>query len=610
MHVSVLGDRGRAGARGGRRAARRRDRRAPGREHRADARAPRARRRAARHRPGARLRPRPSTNAASPAGTSSTATSASTCSAGCPPMDAALIDGDHNWYTVYNELRLLREVARDAGAPLPVMILHDVGWPYGRRDLYYAPETIPEEFRQPYAQAGMRPDAQAAHAVRRRASTRPCTTPQVEGGPRNGVMTGARRLHGRARPAAAAASCSRSTSAWPSSRRRSGSPRQPALAAELDRLESAEGQGQLLELAEDIAHPGHGLPAQRVLPARPARPSGSPRRYLDSIKRGLLDEYYLENEVRHRLPRRARRAGHAARHRSAPRSRAARRRSVPPAARAAGAPAPPPTGDTLPVADYAYSPLGRVGLDRLTDCLDTIRDEHVRGDFVDCGVGTRRRRDPAARLPRRPRAARSPGVGRRSLPQRRRRPARRRSGGRPRRRCDPTSTRCATASTASRCSTTRTVFLQGDLDATLARRADRATRAAAHRPGPRRPRHASCSNSCTTKLSPGGVRRDRRSDRSRMCATRSTRSAPTHGIDAPSSKVSVRSGPAGARPNRSASRWSRPRRRDRAGATRRSHRSVSAGSCDLSVVIVVYNMRREAARIAARAVADVPARRR
>ena len=24
-----------------------------------------------------------------------------------PPMDAALIDGDHNWYTVYNELRLL-----------------------------------------------------------------------------------------------------------------------------------------------------------------------------------------------------------------------------------------------------------------------------------------------------------------------------------------------------------------------------------------------------------------------------------------------------------------------------------------------------------------------
>src|SRR5882762_1215141 len=26
-----------------------------------------------------------------------------------PPFDLALIDGDHNWYTVYNELRLLRD---------------------------------------------------------------------------------------------------------------------------------------------------------------------------------------------------------------------------------------------------------------------------------------------------------------------------------------------------------------------------------------------------------------------------------------------------------------------------------------------------------------------
>ena len=70
-------------------------------------------------------------------------------------MDAALIDGDHNWYTVYHELRLLHEVARAAGEPLPLLILHDVGWPYGRRDLYYGPEQIPEEFRQPYAQQGM-----------------------------------------------------------------------------------------------------------------------------------------------------------------------------------------------------------------------------------------------------------------------------------------------------------------------------------------------------------------------------------------------------------------------------------------------------------------------
>ena len=45
----------------------------------------------------------------------------------------------------------------DAGAPLPCSILHDVGWPYGRRDLYYDPETIPEEFRQPCGAAGHAP---------------------------------------------------------------------------------------------------------------------------------------------------------------------------------------------------------------------------------------------------------------------------------------------------------------------------------------------------------------------------------------------------------------------------------------------------------------------
>src|SRR6478735_6291288 len=40
------------------------------------------------------------------------------------PMDAALLDGDHNWYTVYNELRILGEVSRRAGAPLPVIVMH------------------------------------------------------------------------------------------------------------------------------------------------------------------------------------------------------------------------------------------------------------------------------------------------------------------------------------------------------------------------------------------------------------------------------------------------------------------------------------------------------
>jgi GT2 family glycosyltransferase len=73
--------------------------------------------------------------------------------------DLALIDGDHNRYTVLNELRLL-ERAADAGKAMPpVVALHDVGWPYGRRDLYYDPERIPAEECRPFEHRGLRPDS-------------------------------------------------------------------------------------------------------------------------------------------------------------------------------------------------------------------------------------------------------------------------------------------------------------------------------------------------------------------------------------------------------------------------------------------------------------------
>ena len=74
-----------------------------------------------------------------------------------PAVDAALVDGDHNWYTVYHELRFLHEAAEAAGRPLPLLVLHDVRWPYGRRDLYYEPDRIPAEHRQPYARRGLLP---------------------------------------------------------------------------------------------------------------------------------------------------------------------------------------------------------------------------------------------------------------------------------------------------------------------------------------------------------------------------------------------------------------------------------------------------------------------
>ncbi len=104
-----------------------------------------------------------------------------------PPCDVALIDGDHNWFTVYNELKMLAATAKNSGAPLPVFVLHDVAWPYGRRDLYYEPSRIPDEFRQPYRRAGMRPGS--SRLFPNGGMNRTLDNAQSEGGERNGVMT-------------------------------------------------------------------------------------------------------------------------------------------------------------------------------------------------------------------------------------------------------------------------------------------------------------------------------------------------------------------------------------------------------------------------------------
>jgi glycosyltransferase involved in cell wall biosynthesis len=72
-------------------------------------------------------------------------------------FDVVLIDGDHNWYTVFHELKLIQERSRELAQPFPLILLHDVGWPYGRRDMYYAPETIPEAYRKPHKKKGLHP---------------------------------------------------------------------------------------------------------------------------------------------------------------------------------------------------------------------------------------------------------------------------------------------------------------------------------------------------------------------------------------------------------------------------------------------------------------------
>lgn len=105
-----------------------------------------------------------------------------------PNVDLALVDGDHNWYTVYNELLLIEERHGHEPDRMPLILAHDVGWPYGRRDLYYDPETIPEEYRQPYARKGIIHGK--SKLVENRGMNLQMCNALEEGGPRNGVMTG------------------------------------------------------------------------------------------------------------------------------------------------------------------------------------------------------------------------------------------------------------------------------------------------------------------------------------------------------------------------------------------------------------------------------------
>lgn len=101
------------------------------------------------------------------------------------PFDCFLIDGDHNWYTVYNELSTIadRSLLRRGG----VILLHDIRWPYARRDLYYEPEAIPAACRHPWARQGI--VAGRSELSRSDGINAWLCNACHEGGPRNGVLT-------------------------------------------------------------------------------------------------------------------------------------------------------------------------------------------------------------------------------------------------------------------------------------------------------------------------------------------------------------------------------------------------------------------------------------
>ena len=97
--------------------------------------------------------------------------------------DAYVIDGDHNYFTVSEELRLIAASAEDM---MPLLLCHDVGWPHARRDSYYSPAKIPDRHRQPTVEGGyVFPGISGLHdggLIYRWPAAQ-------EGGPRNGVLT-------------------------------------------------------------------------------------------------------------------------------------------------------------------------------------------------------------------------------------------------------------------------------------------------------------------------------------------------------------------------------------------------------------------------------------
>jgi Methyltransferase domain len=99
-----------------------------------------------------------------------------------PIADAIVLDGDHNYYTLSGELRLIAERSER----MPLLLFHDVCWPLARRDQYAAPDRIPAEHRHLYGEDIKLVPGNPGTAER----GLPFEWGALEeGGPRNGVMT-------------------------------------------------------------------------------------------------------------------------------------------------------------------------------------------------------------------------------------------------------------------------------------------------------------------------------------------------------------------------------------------------------------------------------------
>lgn len=107
--------------------------------------------------------------------------------AGLPAAGLYVLDGDHNYATARGELRAIldREGTDDS-----IVVMHDVGWPWGRRDMYYEPSALAPDDVHPHSfTRGVVLDGSLAAEGRGFRSEGHYAIALHEGGPRNGVLT-------------------------------------------------------------------------------------------------------------------------------------------------------------------------------------------------------------------------------------------------------------------------------------------------------------------------------------------------------------------------------------------------------------------------------------
>lgn len=108
------------------------------------------------------------------------------------PCDVYILDGDHNYHVVRGELDAIARDTLGDRARDPLVIMHDVNWPFARRDLYYGPEQLSPDAVWPHSfTKGVSPHSSALVDVGGFSGAGAFAIADKAGGERNGVLTAA-----------------------------------------------------------------------------------------------------------------------------------------------------------------------------------------------------------------------------------------------------------------------------------------------------------------------------------------------------------------------------------------------------------------------------------